>query len=425
MDTNDLRSKFSKISLGSVVKLSEAREKQRLISDVEFLSQEQYEFLEGYTQKKFFTFMENYWGEKMITAGITCKTFEGTVINVDSKSIRVIDKRWKGASHCICGKAIRYEYWIGTYGPIGSIHICEHTNLDKTLVHDLTKGYKQQNELRTDIVKFLAELKEQNKTYEDWAVGYELNEKIKNLQFVRSPETRNLIQKLCDLKLPLTAGVKRDLDYAQYLAKRSLVDQTPFQAPVVKAETLEEAKSNIKHVISAAEVIKAAEVAQKDQPKSPHCELLNKIEEVFRVCKVNNFRISKPIFLTLLGLQRAIKQGNPTLAQTNYAEALVLKVKNSYLNFSSPDWQNAQNKARQVLAEIENNNSEDAFAHSLYIESQKGDLSIKQLACIFGRESISKTSQSYTIYTECLYQKYFGLMNKFGIDRINLAAYLD
>jgi hypothetical protein len=418
MDANDLRSRFSKMSLGSVVKLSEAREKQRLISDVEFLSQEQYEFLEGHTQKKFFTFMENYWGEKMVTAGITCKTFEGTVINVDSKSIRVVDKRWKGASHCICGKAIRYEYWIGTYGPIGSIHICEHTNLDKTLVHDLTKGYKQQNELRTDIVKFLAELKEQNKTYDDWTVGYELNEKMKNLQFIRNPEVRNLIQKLCDLKLPLTTGVKRDLDYAQYLAKRSLVDQTHFVFEHLKVETLEEVKPNVEHVISAAEIIKAAEVVQKEEPQSPHSELLNKIEEVFRVCKVNNYRISKPTFMTLSGLQRAIKQGNPTLAQINYAEALVLKVKNSYLNFSSPDWQNIQNRARQVLAEIENNN-EDSFAHSLYVESQKGDLSIKQLACVFGKEPVPR------IYAECLYQKYLGLMNKCGIEKINLAAYLD
>lgn len=386
MGLDEMKAKFGNKSFASLIKSTKKNKKQRLVSDVEFLDQEQYEFLEGYTQQKFFSFMEQYWGEKLVDAEITCKTFDGEVINIDRGSIRVIDKRWKGASHCICGKAIRYEYWIGSYGPIGSVHIVEHTNLDKTLVRDITKGYKTENTLRTDIVRMLADLKEDEKTYEDWVVSYELAEKMKYIDAVRSKERRELIMKLCDLKLPLPESLRKELMYAISSTKRKLREQQQQQTTPVAVLN------------------------------NPNAILANEIESSLAKYQTGNFcGISQHHLRTLGDLLSKIKQGKPSSGQVSYAQALLDRVKEACQQPASTGWTTAQQTAKKFLTLIVNSDVSNSFARSLHAASQNGDLTIRQLDCIFAKKAGRGKPG--------LYYQYPNLVNANQISVIDPASY--
>jgi hypothetical protein len=369
-----LKTRLSGISLSTVVKNSGEREKQRLISDVAFLNQEQYEFLEERTQKKFYTFVQKYWGEKLIDANITCKTFNGEVINVDPTSIRVIDKRWKGASHCLCGKAIRYEYWIKTYGPIGSVHICDHTNLDKTLVADLTKGYKKENELRTDIVRMLADLQEAGESYETWVVSYNLLQKMINIGFVGNAEQRELIIKLCQLNLPLPENLRTTLNFANRKAE--------IAAQEASSPVEEEAPVSI---VEEAPI--AIPTSDSTTSSNVHSEFLIEIDKAMEDYRTSNKQgVSGSQLSVLSNLRKAIEKGSPSSAQLAYAKTIVSSLQSATAKAMEPGMLAAQQAAKQVLALIYNHAPHNPFVKSLYIASQNGDLTSKQLDCIFERQ---------------------------------------
>lgn len=381
MSIDDIKAKLKGKSFSDLITTSKKGKKQRLISDVEFLTQEQYEFLEQHTQQKFFSFMEQYWAE-MIDADITCRTFDGEVINVDRGSIRVIDKRWKGASHCICGKAIRYEYWIQHYGPIGSVHIVEHTNLDKTLVRDITKGYKSENTLRTDIVRMLADLKEDEKGYDEWADQYDLSDKMAHINNVGNEARRNLIIQLCDLKLPLPEKLRHELALAKNKTRR-MVQSAPVQIPAAN---------------------------------NPRQTLIDEIDrEVTRYNDGNHRGVSQYHLKTLVGLKNALGTGKPTPGQINYARRLLDSVKSACNQPTDPSWANTQKVAKQILDLIVVDDVKNSFARSLQNAAANGDLSQRQLDCIFMKKSGRGRAG--------LFYQYPTLMNSHNIVSVDPTSY--
>lgn len=386
MNLQNLRMKLNGGSFADLIS-SKKKGEQRIISDIEFLDDQQYEFLEQHTQQQFFSFMQQYWGEKMIAAQITCRTMDGEVINVDRGSIRVIDKRWKGASHCICGKAIRYEYWIGTYGPIGSVHIVDHTNLDKTFVRDLTKGYKTQNELRTEIVHLLADLKEQGKTYEDWASSFDYESKMQNVEKVRNPERRELIKRLYGLHLPLPEKLRHELNYVQQSLTPSM--NLPHNSSTISTSTL-------------------------SVSSNPHQALITRIEKALQDYQAGNHQgISEYHLRTLNNLLETIFKGKPSTNQLAYAQNLVAQVEKSCGQNVPGEWNKAQQVAKQLLFIIDTSAPKNSFVQSLYSESQSSDLTERQLDCIF---SSTKKHQS-------LFDQYASLMQQFQIEAVDPSSY--
>lgn len=390
MSLDDVKARLKGKSFKDLIKSTKKQTKQRLISDVEFLSDEQYAFLEAHTQQRFFSFMEQYWAEKLVDHEITCTTFEGEKINIDRGSIRVVDRRWKGASHCLCGKAIRYEYFIGQYGPIGSVHICEHTNLDQTLVRDITKGYKKENTLRTEIVRMLADLKENGKTYDDWVESYDLLEKMKHIGNVRNAEKRELIMRLCDLRLPLPEDLRKELSLAISRTKRELRENNPHVTAAVSTST----------------------------QTNPHQSLLDNIETAVTQYKNGPYKgVAQYDLRVLNDLANKIKEGNASRGRLNYARSLLERVNRALTTPASQEWQTAQVLAKSILDAIVRHDVKNKFARSLQAASQSGDLTTRQLDCIFNKPGGN--------HREGLYYQYTDLMNSNNISSIEPESYQD
>lgn len=296
--------------------------------------------------------MQRYWGSKMIEHNITCTTFDGEVLNVEPGSIRVIDKRWKGASHCICGKAIRYEYWIQQYGPIGSVHITEHTNLDKTLVRDITNGYKKQNEVRTDIVKILADLKEQGKTFEDWKRDYDLSEKLKALPFLKNLERRQLIEGLVSLELPLPESLRRELALAEYFYRQS---QTTPQGLVVPAA-----------------------------PLTSHQYLIDDLKSLLQQYDSSDCRlVSSSFYENANQLVNELETNTATIERIEQAKRAVNSLREAVNDKKPAGWKTIQKSALEVLKAILEKDPNHRFVKSLHAQAERGSLSIAQLDTIY------------------------------------------
>lgn len=381
-----LKKKLAGVSLGDLLKKRKTQ-KARIISDVEFLSNEQYDFLESHTQSKFYTFMEQYWGAKLADAGITCKTFDGEVLNVEPGSIRVVDKRWKGASHCICGKAIRYEYWIQHYGPIGSVHIVEHTNLDKTLVSDITKGYKKENSLRTEIVRMLADLKDEGRTLKDWQETFDLDEKMKYIERVSNPEKRELIKRLVELNLPLP----EELRHALSLARRLAVAKQSSSETETSCDESREIGG-----VSGQLIARVDELSARYDP-----------------IKHSSFSTSN--MGTLISLQSRLSSGRPTLGQLNFCKALLEKLEDALKNETSASWQKAQHTAKRILDILIQEPEPSSFVKSLHNTLKSGALTKAQLDCIFRKDKVHGRNG--------LYYQHLKIMNEHKIDPIEISSY--
>jgi len=354
-------SRFGILKLSSVLKTSGDQNKKRLISDIEYLNQDQYEFLEKHTQEKFYTFLQGYWAKKVIDAGLTTKTSKGEVLAINPASIRVIDKRWKGASHCICGKAIRYEYWIQKYGPIGSVHILEHTGLDKELVRDITKGYKYQNSLRTELVELLVALKDNNETVADWYVKFKLEEKTECIKRL-APEYKVLAEKLIELKLPFDKNLRDRINaihargkYSNYLAKASIVViASTAMAPQIPLTNIHQAL-----IDRSTKTLAASRINPE-------------------IMKSNGYRIH-----TLTDLCRALMNGHPSDSQVRYATQLCEQLEHEKPQVEKKLEVDIQVIARAALTRALVSNPGDVFAKNLYNYSMGKPLTIKQLTVIF------------------------------------------
>lgn len=342
------------LKLGSLLAASKDNQKKRLVSDIEFLNPAQYEYLENMTQQRFFTFLQKHWALKMIAAGATAKTQKGEVLQVNPATIRVVDKRWKGASHCICGKAIRYEYWIQQYGPIGSVHICEHTGLDKALVDDITKGYKKENQVRTEIVDIFVELKDKGHTIEDWYKEYGLEEKQKWLPHVRIQATREMIEKFIELKLPIPKECREALQNAFYSWKAAQRRSEQEELFLVQAKT----------------TIDRLHTSQY---------------EALRVAQAGTFATFQDLF-------HAIKEKRSTPEQLLFAENTQTFFARAMTEQNAPV--DEQALAKRVLTGILNIDPNNTFAKSLFLQSQTRNLTVAQLSCIFIKKNAGYNTAS-------------------------------
>lgn len=376
MDLSSLKNKFSNLTLGP------KEEPDRILSDIELLNDEQYQFLEQYTQNRFFTYMQTYWGSKLLDANITCKSDKGEILNVEPSSIRVIDRRYKGASHCRCGKAIRYEYWIKHYGPIGSVHICEHTGLDKTLVADITKGYKKENELRTELVHIIHELKQNGEDFDKWAERFNISSKIDYINRIKSEQTRTLILRLIELKLPLTKSLRDAINLAEYQYRISPpIVSTPIPQPEFQAVGPPPAPPALP--AGSALSVKMNELLMK----------YNSLTwKTVNIDKVNNLR----------NIAREVGKPNVSIKMVQYAESLIKDFEKALITVPTPEWIANQANAQRVLKAIIDSDKTNNFALSLYNCSIEGCLTDKQLHCIFDEKVNGKYAGLFFQYGDLM-----------------------
>lgn len=384
------KSRFAGISLKDVLVVSKKDNKERLLSDIEYLSNEQYEFLEKHTQQKFYGFMQTYWSKKMLSAGLTTKTHNGEVLNFDWSQIRVIDKRYKGASHCICGKAIRYEYWLSTYGPIGSVHIGEHAGLNAELVRDITKGYKEQNELRTEIVHLLADLKKTGKTYDDWKTEFNLDMKMPALSLVHPMDQQTLMD-LNTHKLPYSKHYRDALNlaYRRYVYQQ----QTPVVTPVVASVVAPSEQTPL--------ITYSTKEAVNDEIKTRVNLLIDRVfDPVTKSLKSKEVAASQGYNVnTLISIARAINKNKATFSQAKYATALCEMIE-EVLTLVENTTVDVQQLARQCLTYLINNHADNDFARDLYDQSLTRELTANQLQAIFGiKRNSTKNTSLYERYS--------------------------
>jgi hypothetical protein len=97
------------------------------------------EFLKEYAKQRSSHYFVQFWGNDTARSGLTIKKDDGSEIIVLPKDIYCTDL---GAmcGQCRCGHAIRYEYWLSEYGPIGSSCIKTLTGLDGADLRNLLRG---------------------------------------------------------------------------------------------------------------------------------------------------------------------------------------------------------------------------------------------------------------------------------------------
>jgi hypothetical protein len=97
------------------------------------------EFLKEYAKQRSSHYFVQFWGNETARSGLTIKKDDGSEIVVLPKDIYCTDL---GAmsGQCKCGHAIRYEYWLSEYGPIGSSCIKTLTGLDGADLRNLLRG---------------------------------------------------------------------------------------------------------------------------------------------------------------------------------------------------------------------------------------------------------------------------------------------
>ncbi len=97
------------------------------------------DFKKGYTKRVCADFYQKFWAGTALANGLTIKTPEGKEIMVNPKDIYVTDLGGMNGN-CKCGHAIRYEYWLGEVGPIGSSCIKTMTGLDGQDLRAILRG---------------------------------------------------------------------------------------------------------------------------------------------------------------------------------------------------------------------------------------------------------------------------------------------
>jgi hypothetical protein len=110
------------------------------------------EFLNKIMTKRSVDHYTRLWGTFVQSNGLTVKKLDGSEIVILPKNIKVIDLGGMDGN-CLCGHAIRYEFWMGDYGPIGSSCIKQLTGLDGQDLRILLNGCNLLKKDREEIEK--------------------------------------------------------------------------------------------------------------------------------------------------------------------------------------------------------------------------------------------------------------------------------
>lgn len=110
------------------------------------------EFLNKILTKRSVDYYTKLWGTFVQSKGLTVKKLDGSEIVVLPKDIKVIDLG-SMCGNCLCGHAIRYEFWMSGYGPIGSSCIQQLTGLEGQDLRILLNGCNLLKRDRNEIEK--------------------------------------------------------------------------------------------------------------------------------------------------------------------------------------------------------------------------------------------------------------------------------
>lgn len=97
------------------------------------------QFLTEYAKQRSVHYFVQFWGNETARSGLTIKKLDGSETIVLPKDICCIDLG-NMSGQCRCGHAIRYEYWLSEYGPIGSSCIRTLTGLDGADLRTILRG---------------------------------------------------------------------------------------------------------------------------------------------------------------------------------------------------------------------------------------------------------------------------------------------
>lgn len=115
------------------------------------------EFIRNFMKERSNNYYQKFWSKTASQAGLTVKTPDGKEIMVKPEEIWCEDLGDVSGS-CLCGHAIRYQYWLGKVGPIGSSCIQTITGLDGQDLRYILQGgqvaRKETEELRQLIEQF-------------------------------------------------------------------------------------------------------------------------------------------------------------------------------------------------------------------------------------------------------------------------------
>jgi hypothetical protein len=169
------------------------------------------DFVKQYVRQQSSNYYTKFWANTASANGLTVK-YDGKEILVKPESIYVVDLG-QLAGKCLCGHAIRYEFWFDQLGPIGSSCIKTMTGLDGKDLQMLIKGSEMARKDAAD----LQSLKEQFGTL----TAQLQNDKLlaEKLDFIsREDCVPEDLQKFMENDLPLPQAM-RNLVYKIYNEK--------------------------------------------------------------------------------------------------------------------------------------------------------------------------------------------------------------
>lgn len=129
-----------------------------MISFEEFSKQFLKERSQGYYQK--------FWAGTAMANGLTVKTPDGKEFMVKPEKIYMVDLG-EMSGNCMCGHAIRYEYYLDQIGPIGSKCIQTMTGLQGEDLRKILRGAEFARKDRDDLLR----VKNEYGTFENQLIG--------------------------------------------------------------------------------------------------------------------------------------------------------------------------------------------------------------------------------------------------------------
>jgi len=97
------------------------------------------QFTQEYLKQRSKKYYQKFWAESILESGLSIKTPDGKEIMVKPSDLWCNDLG-SMIGNCLCGHAIRYEFWFGTVGPIGSTCIQTITGLEGQDLRKVLRG---------------------------------------------------------------------------------------------------------------------------------------------------------------------------------------------------------------------------------------------------------------------------------------------
>lgn len=97
------------------------------------------EFLKDYYKHRVVSYYKKFWANVAHDNGLTISMPDGTICLIKINELTCNDLG-SMCGQCVCGHAIRYEYWFGEIGPIGSTCIQTMTGLKDEDLRKLIRG---------------------------------------------------------------------------------------------------------------------------------------------------------------------------------------------------------------------------------------------------------------------------------------------